>query len=310
MADAVLLHALVQLPAPGPVRRALDWTLAGPQHLLGVSLLVGRRAGPASWRADDATVLTGRLQREALAVMRRALPHVIPTVGRRRVRAMAARGGADVARFTWLTALQVAFGMWGKNSPTSFPRSVPSRDQGSPCTSLECTGRGEATGIRINMDGRGRALDNVFVERLWRTVKQEEVYLKEYHTPREATHTSDTSYPPACRGHDAFGGGGQRNQRPPSYWQELETGIEQSLEASLQRIHDVGLQGETLIVHGVPFQSIIDPAKDKGADLIVMGTHGRTGLSHALMGSVAEKVMRLAPCPVLVTRGNTEASDA
>jgi len=45
-------------------------------------------------------------------------------------------------------------------------------------------------------------------------------------------------------------------------------------------------------------------------DLIAMGTHGRTGLTHALMGSVAEKVVRLAPRPVLVTRGNTEASGA
>ena len=97
------------------------------------------------------------------------------------------------------------------------------------------------------------------------------------------------------------------SQRPPSDWQEVETGIEQKLEASLKRLHDVGLQGETLIVHGVPFQSIIDTAQDKGADLIVMGTHGRTGLPHALMGSVAEKVVRLAPCPVLVTRGTTEA---
>src|SRR6266487_1225620 len=41
-------------------------------------------------------------------------------------------------------------------------------------------------GIQISMDGRGRALDNVFVERLWRTVKYEEVYLKDYETPREA----------------------------------------------------------------------------------------------------------------------------
>ena len=41
-------------------------------------------------------------------------------------------------------------------------------------------------GILISMDGRGRALDNVFVERLWRTVKYEEVYLKDYETPREA----------------------------------------------------------------------------------------------------------------------------
>jgi putative transposase len=59
-------------------------------------------------------------------------------------------------------------------------------DQGAQFTSLEFTGRLAAAGIRISMDGRGRALDNVFVERLWRTVKYEDVYLKEYETPREA----------------------------------------------------------------------------------------------------------------------------
>ena len=95
---------------------------------------------------------------------------------------------------------------------------------------------------------------------------------------------------------------------PPSYWQELETDIEQIMEESLKRLHDVGLQGETVIVHGVPFQTIVDTAEDKGADVIIMGTHGRTGLPHAIIGSVAEKVVRLAPCPVLVTRAATEAS--
>jgi putative transposase len=59
-------------------------------------------------------------------------------------------------------------------------------DQGAQFTSLEFTGRLAAAGIQISMDGRGRALDNVFVERLWRTVKYEEVYLKDYGTPREA----------------------------------------------------------------------------------------------------------------------------
>jgi putative transposase len=59
-------------------------------------------------------------------------------------------------------------------------------DQGSQFTSLEFTGRLAAAGIHISMDGRGRALDNVFVERLWRTVKYEEIYLKDYGTPREA----------------------------------------------------------------------------------------------------------------------------
>jgi putative transposase len=59
-------------------------------------------------------------------------------------------------------------------------------DQGAQLTSLDFTGRLAAAGIQISMDGRGRALDNVFVERLWRTVKYEEVYLKDYETPREA----------------------------------------------------------------------------------------------------------------------------
>src|SRR5918912_3518805 len=59
-------------------------------------------------------------------------------------------------------------------------------DKGAQFTSLEFTGRLAAAGIQISMDGQGRALDHVFVERLWRTVKYEEVYLKEYETPREA----------------------------------------------------------------------------------------------------------------------------
>ena len=59
-------------------------------------------------------------------------------------------------------------------------------DQGAQFTSVDFTGRLAAAGIRISMDGRGRALDNIFVERLWRTVKYEEVYLKDYGTPGEA----------------------------------------------------------------------------------------------------------------------------
>jgi len=59
-------------------------------------------------------------------------------------------------------------------------------DQGVQFTSLEFTGRLENAGIKISMDGRGRALDNVFVERLWRSVKYEEVYLKDYQDVRVA----------------------------------------------------------------------------------------------------------------------------
>ncbi len=53
-------------------------------------------------------------------------------------------------------------------------------DQGSQFTSVNFTGRLAAAGIKISMDGRGRALDNIFVERLWRSVKHEDVYLKGY----------------------------------------------------------------------------------------------------------------------------------
>jgi nucleotide-binding universal stress UspA family protein len=63
-----------------------------------------------------------------------------------------------------------------------------------------------------------------------------------------------------------------------------------------------GLNVQTLVLEGAPYSCIVDYAKEWHADLIVMGTHGRTGLSHMLTGSVAERVVRLAPCSVLVTR--------
>ncbi len=56
------------------------------------------------------------------------------------------------------------------------------------------------------------------------------------------------------------------------------------------------------LVSGVPHTAIVEKARSLEAELVVMGTHGRSGLSHLLMGSVAEKVLRQAPCPVLVVR--------
>ena len=53
---------------------------------------------------------------------------------------------------------------------------------------------------------------------------------------------------------------------------------------------------------GSPFLEIIRYAKEKKVDLIVLGTHGRSGLAHVLLGSVAERVVRKAPCPVLTVR--------
>ena len=73
LADAVLLQALHQLPKHGKVRLAIDWTIEADQHLLVVSLVVGRRAVPIYWRAYAACVLQGRMKRYELAVIRRVV---------------------------------------------------------------------------------------------------------------------------------------------------------------------------------------------------------------------------------------------
>ncbi len=73
-----------------------------------------------------------------------------------------------------LEALEQAL---GQGQPEIF-----NTDQGAQFTSRAFTEQLQKGGIRISMDGRGRALDNVFVERLWRTVKYEEVYLRDYHS--------------------------------------------------------------------------------------------------------------------------------
>jgi universal stress protein A len=65
---------------------------------------------------------------------------------------------------------------------------------------------------------------------------------------------------------------------------------------------DPHLHVETLVVNGGPAHEICQTAEAQAADLIVMGTRGRTGLKHFLLGSIAEKVVRYAPCPVLVVR--------
>jgi nucleotide-binding universal stress UspA family protein len=59
---------------------------------------------------------------------------------------------------------------------------------------------------------------------------------------------------------------------------------------------------ETAIVEGVPKTAILDYVNDEGIDMVVMGTHGRTGLDHYLIGSVAEKVVRRSPVPVVTIR--------
>lgn len=74
------------------------------------------------------------------------------------------------------------------------------------------------------------------------------------------------------------------------------------LDKITARLRDAGLKSRSVLKVGAPFLEIINSAHSDGADLIVLGTHGRSGLAHVLMGSVAERVVRKAHCPVLTIR--------
>ena len=63
---------------------------------------------------------------------------------------------------------------------------------------------------------------------------------------------------------------------------------------------------EALVVQGIPFVEIISTAKKNDIDMIVLGSHGRTGITHMMMGSVSEKVVRKAPCPILIVRKSNQ----
>lgn len=66
---------------------------------------------------------------------------------------------------------------------------------------------------------------------------------------------------------------------------------------------------ETAVVEGIPHEAIVEYADDAGVDVVVMGTHGRTGLDHYLVGSVAEKVVRTSPAPVLTVGLDEDSAD-
>jgi nucleotide-binding universal stress UspA family protein len=87
-------------------------------------------------------------------------------------------------------------------------------------------------------------------------------------------------------------------------WAEIFAAQRREAEEKLRALaaSASGVRTEALVTRGVPFLEIARVAGERKADLIVMGTHGRTGLVHTLMGSVAERVVRIAPCPVLTVR--------
>lgn len=84
--------------------------------------------------------------------------------------------------------------------------------------------------------------------------------------------------------------------------ERLSETVTKDLEKILTGLQDAGISSEYLASRGAPERLIIELAKQKHADLIVMGTHGRRGLTHLLLGSVAERVVRTAECPVMTVQ--------
>jgi nucleotide-binding universal stress UspA family protein len=86
------------------------------------------------------------------------------------------------------------------------------------------------------------------------------------------------------------------------FFERVSKGVTKDLEAILIGLQDAGFSAEYVARPGIPESVILEVAKEKKADLIAMGTHGRRGLKHMLLGSVAEQVVRHAESPVLTVR--------
>jgi nucleotide-binding universal stress UspA family protein len=84
--------------------------------------------------------------------------------------------------------------------------------------------------------------------------------------------------------------------------EEIERAASVALDKVLAHAQRPGVEVDSSLRQGVAWMEIAAAAKEMKADLVVVGTHGRRGVSRALLGSVAEKVVRTAPCPVMTVR--------
>lgn len=118
--------------------------------------------------------------------MRRGFVYLVAVVDVASRRVLAHRVSITMEVSFCVEALEEAMARHGKPEPKAGASQIFNTDQGSQFTSLEFTNVLTAAGISISMDGKGAWRDNVFVERCWRSIKYEEVYLKAYDTVREA----------------------------------------------------------------------------------------------------------------------------
>ena len=89
---------------------------------------------------------------------------------------------------------------------------------------------------------------------------------------------------------------------PPDFWANVKKEADQTLGRYAGDLRKQGLDVEAVVREGYPATAIVDEASSQRADLIVIGTHGLSGLKHLLLGSIAERVVQKAPCPVLAVK--------
>lgn len=93
----------------------------------------------------------------------------------------------------------------------------------------------------------------------------------------------------------------------PRAWDDLERQVRAHAQKEIGKLiakaRTAGVHAASLLLEGIPADRIVRAARSRGADLIVMGTHGRSGLARLFLGSVAERVVATAPRPVLTVRG-------
>lgn len=95
----------------------------------------------------------------------------------------------------------------------------------------------------------------------------------------------------------------------PHLLEEQRQAAKETLDKLVARLRKRKVEVTGLIETGAPYDAIVTVANAKKCDMIVMGTHGRSGLGHLLLGSTAEKVVRMAECPVLTVRGSGKRAE-
>lgn len=94
---------------------------------------------------------------------------------------------------------------------------------------------------------------------------------------------------------------------PPKLYEDMEAAARATAQKHLRKLVDQakrsGVRVKTLLLDGIAHERIVQAARSRKADVVVIGTHGRSGFARFFLGSVASRVLAVAPCPVLTVRG-------